>query len=352
MQAAVIREHGGYDKILFEDRPVPTPHFTAHGEPTVLVKVKACGLNHLDTWVRRGVPGHKFPLPLVPGSDIAGVVEAVSGPGPGGDASRLRVGDKVIVNPAVYCGECAACKGGNDHLCVKWGLLGETTDGGCQEYVLVPESRAFPMPDSIGFEQAACIPIAYVTAWEMLVSKARILPHETILIHAAGSAVSVACIQIAKMVGMHIIVTSTSADKLARARALGAHRFIDTSRSRFAEDVRNLTGKAGVDVVVDHIGTPTMADSVRCLKRGGRLVSCGATAGAEVTLDWKHVFFKNIALLGSTYGPVSAFRAVLAAFAEKKLTAVIDSRISLKELPAAHEALETRKVFGKMVVKF
>jgi NADPH:quinone reductase-like Zn-dependent oxidoreductase len=184
----------------------------------------------------------------------------------------------------------------------------------------------------------------------MLVNKAHVRAGQTILIHAAGSAVSVAAIQIAKKFGMQIIVTSTSEQKLARARGLGAHRFIDTSRSLISDDVRNMTGKAGVDVVVDHIGGGSIMESVRCLKKGGVLVSCGATAGSDVKLDWKHVFFKNIALLGSTYGPAGAFRSVMEAFEAKELSAVIDQRVPFAELGAAHRLIEERKVFGKVVV--
>ena len=176
----MIREHGGYDKILFEEREKPA--LSEGGQ--ALIRVKAVGLNHLDLWVRRGVPGHRFPLPMVPGSDIAGVYEA-------GVSSRFKPGDRVVVNPAVYCGQCDQCKTGRDHLCRHWGLLGETTDGGCQEHIVVNERNLALIPEHMSFEQAACIPIAYVTAWEMLVNKARIQQGQTILIHAAGSAVGV-----------------------------------------------------------------------------------------------------------------------------------------------------------------
>lgn len=348
MQAAVIHEHGSYDKIKIED--IPTPTLKQEAEPQYLIAVKACGLNHLDIWVRRGVPGHRFPLPMVPGSDITGVIaQSIDGTGA---RAKFKEGDSVIVNPALFCGTCTYCQRGDDHLCNKWGLLGETISGGCQEYIILPEKMLWSLPGTVSFEQGACIPINYVTAWEMLMTKAKIQKGESILIHSAGSGVSVACIQIAKLMGLQIIVTSTSEQKLQRSRSLGASRFIDTSKSDFVEDVKNLTGKAGVDVVVDHVGAPTIMNSIRCLKKGGRLVSCGATAGAKVEIDWKHVFFKNIALLGSTYGSRRSFQEVLDRFAHKELQPVIDTRISLKDLSVAHEAIETRKVFGKIVVKF
>ncbi|MBI3555527.1 MAG: zinc-binding dehydrogenase [Deltaproteobacteria bacterium] len=339
MRAAVIKQHGPPESISFEDRPVPAPEAMQ-----VLVKIKACGLNHLDLWVRRGVPGHKFPLPLVPGSDITGIVDKA-----GVGVSRFKTGDRVIIDPALSCGYCASCQAGRNHLCARWGLLGETDDGGCQEYLAVHERQVSILPSQLTFEQGACIPINFVTAWQMLVGKAGIRPGETILIHGAGSGVSVACIQIAKMHGLQIFVTSSSEEKLQRTRLIGGHRFLNTSKESFREAVRNLTGKQGVDVVVDHVGEPTFMDSIRALKKGGRLVSCGATAGSELKIDWKHVFFKNLALLGSTYGTRGDFCEVLRHFESGKLTAVLDSTVKLADLARAHAALEERAVFGKTV---
>jgi len=342
MRAAVIKQHGAPESISFEDRPIPSP-----GENQYLIKVKACGLNHLDTWVRRGVPGHEFPLPMVPGSDVTGIVEKA-----GLAAKLFKSGDRVIVNPGISCGHCNYCHSGQDHLCGKWGLLGETTDGGCQEYIAVHERQVHLLPHQISFEHGACIPITYVTAWQMLVGKAQVQPGETILIHGAGSGVSIACIQIAKLHGMQIFVTSSSEEKLQRAKVLGAHRFINTSKESVRDAIRNHTGKKGVDVVVDHIGEATFMDSIKCLRRGGRLVSCGATTGANLNIDWKHVFFKNISLLGSTYGPRGDFWDVLKHFESGKLAPVIDTTVKLEDLARAHTAIENRKVFGKIVTVF
>ena len=339
MRAAVIKQHGPPESISFEDRPVPSPDVMQ-----VVVKVKACGVNHLDIWVRRGVPGHKFPLPLVPGSDITGVVDKV-----GAGITRFKSGDRVIVDPSLSCGYCSYCQSGRSQLCGDWGLLGETADGGCQEYLAVHERQVHILPKQLTFEQGACIPINFVTAWQMLVGKARIQPGETILIHGAGSGVSVACIQIAKMHGLQVFITSSSEEKLQRARLIGGHRFINTSKESCREAIRNLTAKQGVDVVVDHVGEATIMDSIRCLKRGGRLVSCGATTGSELKIDWKHVFFKNLALLGSTYGSRGDFIEVLRHFDSGKLTAVMDSTVKLADLARAHAAIEERKVFGKIV---
>lgn len=340
MRTAVIKQHGAPETISFEDRPIPSP-----GENEYLIRVRAVGLNHLDTWVRRGVPGHEFPLPLVPGSDIAGTIEKA-----GLAAKLFKPGDRVVVNPAVSCGHCVYCDSNRDHLCAKWGLMGETTDGGCREYITVHERQLHVLPPQLSFEQAACIPINYVTAWQMLVGKAKVRPGETILIQGAGSGVSVACIQIAKLHGMQVFVTSNSEEKLQRAKLVGAHRFINTTKESFREAIKNLTSKQGVDVVVDHVGEATFMDSIKCLKRGGRLVSCGATTGADLKIDWKHVFFKNIALYGSTYGSRGDFWEVMKQFESGKLSPVLDSSVKLEELAKAHAALENRKAFGKIIV--
>lgn len=349
MKAAIIREHGSYDKILFEE--ISTPVVL---ENDVLIKVKAIGLNHLDTWVRRGVPGHKFPLPIVPGSDFTGVVERV-----GSSVSKFKKGDRVIVDPGVSCGECLYCLEKKENLCKKWGLLGESQNGACQEYVSVHEKQVHLLPPNLTFEQGAVIPVAYVTAWHMLVKRAKIKKGDTILIHSAGSGVSVAAIQIAKLFDCFVITTSTSDEKLIRAKTLGADRFINTLKSDFKESVKNLTNREGVDIVVDHIGEATFMDSIRCLKKGGCLVSCGATSGADIRIDWKHVFFKNLSLLGSTYGTSEDFKSVLELFSEKnslfegkKLVPVIDKTLPFFELPQAHELIETKKIFGKIIITF
>lgn len=337
MKAAVVREHGS---IVFEERPIPTIK-----ENELLIEVRACGLNHLDVWVRKGVSGHKFPLPLVLGSDFTGIISKI-----GSNVSGYKIGNRVVVDPSVFCNECEFCLKGQENLCSRWGLRGESQDGGLQEYVAVPASNVHLLPNNVNFEHGACIPVAYVTAWHMLVQKAKIKEGDKILIHAAGSGVSVACIQIAKLFKAQIYVTSTSEEKLQRAKILGAHRFINTSKDSFRESIKLLTNKRGVDIVVDHIGAPTLIESLKCLRKGGKLVSCGATAGSDITLDWKLIFFKNLELLGSTYGTRSDFTDVLNCFEKGYLTTVVDKTFAFNELPAAHQALEERKVFGKAVI--
>lgn len=342
MKAAIIERHGPPESILITEKPMPLLKDTQ-----VLVRVKACGINHLDIWVRRGVAGHKFPLPMVPGSDITGIIEKT-----GVSTTRFNPGDRVIINPGISCGSCMACLNCEEHLCSKGGLLGETTDGGCQEFIAVEEKQVYLLPPNLTFEQGACIPINYVTAWQMLMKKAKIKSQESILIHAAGSGVSIACIQIAKMVGLQVYVTSSSEEKLQRAKVLGAQRFICTAKESFVEAIRNLTSKQGVDVVIDHVGGSTHMDSIRCLKRGGRLVSCGATAGGDITLNWRMVFFKNIALLGSTYGTSQDFIEVLKKIEEKIFFPTLDQTMKLEDLSKAHTLIENRKLFGKVAIAF
>ena len=341
MRAVVIREHGGLDRLFFEDVADPVP-----GPGQVRVALRATGLNHLDVWVRRGVPGHPYPLPLVPGCDGAGVVDAV-GPGV---ASR-KAGDRVCLAPGLSCGACRACASGKDHLCRWYGILGETRDGTCATHVVVPERNALALPASVSFEAGAAFPLVTLTAWHMLAERAALRPGETILVHAAGSGVSTASIQVARLLGAgRVLATTSTPEKAARARELGADEVIDYANDDVFARVRDLTGKAGVDVVVDHVGAATVATSLRCLAKGGRLVSCGATSGPEVRMFMNLVFFKSLSILGSTMGSLGEVHEVLAHVAAGRLSPVIDSVLPMSQVAEAHRRLEAREVFGKLVL--
>jgi NADPH:quinone reductase-like Zn-dependent oxidoreductase len=340
MKVVVVREHGGVDRLLDEERPVPDP---APGE--ALLRVKACGLNHLDLWVRRGVPGHRFPLPLVPGSDVAGIVERV-----GAGVSRVSPGDRVAVSPGLSCGACAPCLSARDPFCREYGILGESRDGGYGEYVVVPARNLLPLPASLPFEEAAAIPLAFLTAWHMLVGRAQLRPGETVLVHAAGSGVGSAAIQIARLWGARVIATAGGPDKVERARTLGAAEVIDHRQHEFAGEVQRLTDRRGVDVVVEHVGSATWEGSMRCLARGGRLVTCGATTGYDVRIDLRHVFFKGLSILGSTMGAQGELVELWRFVEAGTLRAVVDSVLPLSRIGHAHQLLEERRVFGKVVV--
>ncbi|MBI4160833.1 MAG: zinc-binding dehydrogenase, partial [Acidobacteria bacterium] len=332
MQAVVIREHGGPEVLRLEDRERPRP-----GPGEALVRVRACALNHLDIWVRLGIPGVKFPLPLVPGSDVAGVVED---PGPAGD--EFPAGSPVLVAPGLSCGRCRECAAGRDNLCPRYGILGETRDGGCAEYVAVPAVNLLPFPEGLPFESAAAIPLVFLTAWHMVVTRGGVRPGETVLVQAAGSGIGTAAIQIAKLWGATVIATAGSDGKLERAKELGADHGINYATADLAAEVRRITGKRGVDLAIDHVGEATWDAVIRSLARGGRLVTCGATTGAEARTNLRYVFFKNLSVLGSTMGSRSELYEVLAHVRAGRLRPVLDRTFPLAEAAAAHRHLEAR----------
>ncbi len=341
MRAVVIREHGGYDKLVFEERDVPEP-----GPGEVRIAVRAAGLNHLDAWVRRGVPGHRFPLPMVPGCDGAGVLDAL-----GAGVTRFELGQRVLIAPGVVEGDDGATAAGRDHLSPSYGIFGETRDGTCAEQIVVPARNAIPIADHVSFEDAAAFPLATLTAWNMVVRRAQLEAGETILIHAAGSGVSTAAIQIAKLAGASKIITTTStAAKADRARELGADEVIDYSDPTWSKQVKSLTAGRGVDVVIDHVGEATFANSLKTLVRGGRYAFCGATTGPKGDMNLNLVFFKYISVLGSTMGSLGDVHVITRLLEAGKLKPIVDAVLPLSEIGEAHRRLEAREVFGKLVL--
>ncbi len=340
MRAVVIREHGGPEVLKFEERPVPDP-----GPRELRIRVRAVGLNHLDLWVRNGVAGHSFPLPIVPGCDAAGVVERL---GPG--ATGVAVGDEVVVAPGVSCGRCHACRAGENALCRTFGIIGESRDGGCQEYLVVSDDGCFPKPPGLDWAEAAAVPLTFLTAWHMLKSRARVQPGERVVVHAAGSGVSVAAIQIATLLGARVLTTAGSDEKCARGLALGAEEAVNYRSADFAAEVRRWTEGRGADVVVDHIGADTFERSLRCLARGGRYVTCGATSGYELKTDFRLVFFKSLSILGSTMGGGHELATVLSLVASGRLRPVVDRVFPFEDIAGAHRYLEAREAFGKVVL--
>lgn len=341
MRCVVVREHGGVDRLMFEERPLPTP-----GAGQVRVQVRAIGLNHLDTWVRRGVPGHQFPLPLIPSSDASGVVDAV-----GPVVRGVKEGDEVVVLPGLSCGACEACQSGADQLCRSYDILGESCDGTCAEYVCVPEANVAPKPTPLDFEDAASICLVFQTAWHMLVRRAELRPGEAVLVHAGLSGVGSAAVQIARVLGAQVIATAGGPEKCAKVAALGAHHVIDYKATDFTSEVRRLTGKAGVQVVFEHVGEETFAGSIKCLSRGGRVVTCGATTGGNVKLSLQQVFFKSLSVLGSTMGSKGDLRQVLRMFEQGQLRAVLDRSLPMDQVAEAHRLLEAREAMGKLVLR-
>ncbi len=348
MHAIAFPTHGGPEVLVEMEVDVPAVPPPSH----VRVRVEACALNHLDLWMRRGLPGIKLTLPHRLGSDIAGVIEAF-GQGPRPPGTKWEVGDKVILSPGVSCGACEACLRGRDNLCRQYRMLGEHTHGGYGAWVDVPYANLLARPSRLSAAEAAAIPLVFLTAWQMIVDKAQVKRGDVVLVHAAGSGVSTAAIQIAKMLGARVIATSTSAAKLERARELGAEELIDTSKQDFVAEVKRLTGKRGVDVVIEHVGGEIFEKSLLALTNGGRLVTCGATAGAKPPIDLRHVFFRQLEILGSTMGSKSALFPVLRLIEEGALRPIVDRVLpfTAEGAQAAHRALEGREAFGKVVLQ-
>lgn len=340
MYAVRIHQHGGPEVLTYEEVPDPVC-----GPGQVLVRVRACAMNHLDLHVRRGIPGVRLPLPHILGSDIAGEVAAV---GPG--VTSCRPGDEVVVSPGVSCGHCEACLNGDDNLCRQYGILGEHLDGGDAEYVCVPEANILPKPSGLSFPEAAAVPLVFLTAWDMLVEGARVRPGETVLVWGAGSGVGSAAIQIAKLFGARVIAVAGADWKLERARSLGADETINHATQSVGDEVRRLTDRRGVDVVVEHVGQATWETSIRALARGGRLVTCGSTSGYAAQTDLRYVFSRKLLIRGTFMGRKSTLFSVFRFVEAGRLRPVVHEVIPLPEVRRAHELLERREQFGKLVL--
>jgi len=340
MKAVIFRKHGGPEVLEYTDVEDPRPKANE-----VLVKVKACALNHLDLFVRTGLPGIQIPLPHILGSDISGVVSEV-----GDLVSWVKPGDEVIVQPGISCTHCEACLSGADNLCREYDMIGYRRDGGYAEFVAVPGINIVPKPSNISWEAAAALPLVSITAWHMLVSRANIQPGEVVLVHAAGSGVGSIAIQVAKLRGARVITTASSEEKLAKARELGADETVNYTSADWAKQVRKLTGGRGVDVVVEHTGAETWPGSISALKNNGRLVTCGATSGYDARTDLRQVFYRHLTLLGSFMGSKSELLEVLKFVEQGSIRAIIDTVRPLAEARQAHESLESRAQFGKVLL--
>lgn len=341
MKAIVFHQHGGPEVLKYADVPDPTPRANE-----VVVRVKACALNHLDLWVRRGLPNVPIPLPHIPGSDVAGEIAQI-----GADVTTVRVGQKVALAPLVSCGKCAACIAGLDNRCRQATNLGYMIDGGCAEFVRAPEVNCLPYPENLKWEEAAAVPLVFQTAWHMLLSRAELQPGEDVLILGAGSGVGTAAIQIAKFIGARVFATAGSDEKLAKAKELGADHLINHKTQKIRDEVRRITNKRGVDVVFEHVGIATWDDSLASLAASGRLVTCGATTGFDARLDLRFLFSRQLSLLGSYMGTKSELHTVMKLVASGKLRPIVDRVFPLAEAAAAHAYLESSSQFGKVVLR-
>ena len=347
MKALVLRGHGDLTKVAVAEVPAPT----ITGSRQVLIRLRAAALNHLDLWTMRGLPGLLLEFPHILGGDGAGEVQAV------GDAvAAVRPGDRVMINPGVACYHCETCDAGEHSLCPEYRLLGEHLPGTLAEYLVLPEQNVLRIPDPppphppITWREAAAYSLVTLTAWRMLVTKAALRPGETVLIWGVGGGVSGAALRIAKLIGASVIVTSSSDTKLETARALGADVTLNHRQVDVAREVRNLTNKRGVDVVVENVGEATWEQSLRALARQGRLVSCGATSGPKVVTDVRRMFWHQHTIMGSTMGNVAEYREIVRLLGQGHLRPTVDAAYALADGITAMERLERGEQMGKVVV--
>ena len=337
MKAVRIHQFGGPEVLTYEDIADPKPR-----KDQVLVRVRACALNHLDIFVRKGLPGVN--LPHIMGSDIAGEIAEV-----GEYITDLKVGQRVLIAPMHFCNRCAKCVAGLQNQCRQFTVIGNAVDGGNCDLIAVPAVNVIPIPDQLDFKEAASVPLAFVTAWHMLTGRAQIRPGQTVLVLGANSGVGIAAIQIAKMFHTRVITTAGDDRKMERARELGADFVINHYQQKISEEVRKITNFEGVDIVVEHVGKATWGESVRSLKAGGTLVTCGATTGPKIDLDLRFLFSRQLSLLGSYMGTMSELHEVLSHVFAGRLKPVIDHTFPLQEIRTAHEYLEKSEMFGKVV---
>jgi NADPH:quinone reductase-like Zn-dependent oxidoreductase len=341
MKAVRFHEHGGPEVLRYEDIPEPTPRPTE-----VKLSVKAVALNHLDIWLRKGLPGVKVPLPKIGGCDIAG--EAVA---TGSTCARVKVGERIMVSPGWTCGQCAACLRGEDNLCRAYQIIGGYgVDGGCADFICVPEVNCIVIPERLDYPAAAAVPLTFLTAWNMLVRQARLKAGEDVLVMGAGSGVGTAALQIAKLFGARAIAVASTDDKLAKAADLGADAGINYAKQDLGQEVRRLTSKRGVDVVFEHVGGATWEKLIPNIAPGGRLATCGATAGYDAKVDIRFLFSKKVTIQGAIMGCKVDLLEVVRYMAEGKLRPVVDRTLPLRECAEAHRLIEDRAQFGKIVL--
>lgn len=339
-EAMVMMATGGPEVLERRTIELPEP-----GPREVRIRVRAVALNHIDLWGRRGLPHFRYEFPHRLGADVAGEIDAL---GPG--AQNAKVGDHVLVNPGLSCGACEKCLSGSDVMCRRYRILGENTQGGYSRHIVVPDANLLPKPASLSFEDAAALPLCFLTAWNMVMKKGKLQAGQTVLVQAAGSGVSSAAIQIAKMHGARVITTTSTDEKAKRAKEIGADEVINYLTQDFVAECKRLTDKKGVDIVVEHVGGEVLAKSILAAAWGGKVITCGATTGFTPEIDLRHIFFRQVQLLGSTMGSKGDLFTILRHVEAGKLRPVVDRVMPLWDVVKAHELLEARKVFGKIVL--
>jgi NADPH:quinone reductase-like Zn-dependent oxidoreductase len=338
MNAVRIHEHGGTDVLVWEEITDP-----AIKPDQILVQIKAAAINHLDIWVRRGIPG--ISLPMILGSDAAGIIKKV-----GQGVSDFIVGDAVIINPLLFCGKCETCIDGRENECPFIGIIGESTDGTNCDFIAVNERNLRKIPDNIDFESAASFPLAGQTAYQMLINRAQAKEDDTVLIWGSSSGVGSFGLQIAKAIGCNVIATGGSTAKCKQASDLGADISLNHYEDNILGAVKDFTNGNGVDVVFEHSGASTWDISMKILGRHGRVVTCGATTGSKVSIDLRYIFFKQQSILGSTMGNVQALDAVIELIKTDRIKPIVDEIFSMEKIADAHKYFENSNQFGKVVL--
>ncbi len=341
MQAVFFNQHG--DESVLQHGELPDPR-VAVGQ--VLIAIKACALNHLDLWVRRGIPGLRLPMPHILGSDISGVVAEI-----GEGVAHVKVGDEIIISPGASCGLCEWCLTGFDNNCRHYGVIGENSTGGYAQFITVPAVNVFSKPSNLNFIEAAAFPLTFLTSWHMLVAKCQVRPGDFVLVLAAGSGVGVAAVQIAKLHGAIVIAAASREEKLEKVKALGADYLINYEKQSFREEVGKITNKRGADIIFEHVGEKTWPDSIKTLARGGRLVTCGATTGYNAVTDLRYLFSRNLQIYGSIMGSKGELLRIADFFRAGKFQPVIDRVLPLAEAREGHRILAQREQFGKVVLE-
>ncbi|MGR3179164.1 MAG: zinc-binding dehydrogenase [Candidatus Anammoxibacter sp.] len=341
MKAVVFHEHGGTEKLVYEDFPDPQA-----GVDDVIVKVRSCSINHIDIWIRQGIPAYKMDLPHVSGCDVSGVVEDV-----GKNVADVNVGDKVIVAPGLSCFKCDECISGNDNLCDSFKIFGAGTHGGYAEFVKAPSNSIIQMPNSLTFVESAAFPLTFLTAYHMLVSRIDLRVGQNILIIAAGSGIGTAAVRIAKLLGARVIATVGSEEKVEKLEIMGVDDIINYNQEDFAKRVLDLTDGRGVDAVFENVGPETWEKSISCLAKNGKLVTCGATSGPNVDISLRTLFMKQLAIYGSVMGTRKELFEIIRFVLAGELRITIDSVFELKNARKAQEKMLARKNFGKIMIE-
>ena len=342
MKAVVIHEHGGLDKLRIEE--VPEPEYSAD---EILLKVHSAGLNHLDIWVRKSRGGLDLPKPHIPGSDAAGIVVAA-----GANVTNVTVGDEVIINPGLSCGCCEFCNRGQQSECISFGIVGMSRPGTFAELLAVPSGNVWPKPSHMSFNEAGAFVLAHLTAWRMLMTRAQLKPGQTVLIHGIGGGVALSALQLARLAGAEVIVTSSSDEKLERAGQIGADHTINYKTvDDVAQHVKDITYGRGVDIAIDTVGAATWPIDFSAVRRGGKIVLCGVTSDAQAVTNLRTLYWNQLTILGSTMGSDEDLHQLLRAVTKAKLKPIIDSAAKLENIKDATGRMEAGEQFGKIVIE-